>query len=316
MTTLSKLTQIKSTFFALQANFIAAGTNGFKAAAIAITDAAIRGGNEKLIKKAFALKPELLAPFAEFSNIEQFKKIATRPLEIAQFVIPFSDILRQIAVDEMESTPAHYARAFFREQRIITPEELRLPETWVDKTAISALSSPLGLPIKIQEGETIYRSFYYTPATPLASPIVIKVQNGYYFPKVSGDRYRLVNSASLNCQKIPTNTSHGLSKAEIRSIIEEHEESKRAKHTSIYNRLKNLVLQGDTRLVELKSAYIKTIEKNDTFESYQPDFLPSLSAEERTISDIAASLVEDFGKEEKFFQLLEEPAKPYLKLKS
>lgn len=103
--------------------------------------------------------------------------------------------LRQLAVNELFAHPAHYRGAFVNQHEKTAPEKMRQAQTWIDESAIAALSNALQLPLEVRvtgPRQPLYmRLQYNTPSISngsiLKEPVVIELNQGHYRAYVSDE---------------------------------------------------------------------------------------------------------------------------------
>lgn len=185
------------------------GDCGYRSAAVAMISNILSiktRANQELAQKLLKLhatyfdQPQipttsrLVTPAEQIAK--QFANLLEHPVNRAKFIIELAYALRQEAVNEICAHPEHYRGSFIADDKEepISPAEMRLQSTWIDATAIAALSRVLHVPIEVQVVEhhkEIPMSLDCTDSQQnlVASPIVMQLQGKHYVPKLSNPEY-------------------------------------------------------------------------------------------------------------------------------
>jgi hypothetical protein len=186
-----------------------AGDCGFRAAAAAMID------NILLVKSRAnqALAKRLLDFHATYfeqqqisirliTPVDHLAKLLESPYARAKFLGELAFALRQETVNELCAHPEFYRGAFVDENEGTSPTNMRLQSTWIDESAIAALSKITQVPIEVQvvepNKELQMRLNYNAEIQQPASPIVMQLQGKHYVAQVNRPEY----FETINRQKI------------------------------------------------------------------------------------------------------------------
>lgn len=265
------------------------GDCGFRAAATAMVDNILeRPARENQELANYLLKlhsiyfPQQNTPTRLLTPVERLKKLVEAPVNRAKFVLEIAFALRQATVDELCKHPEIYRGAFADETEGTDPQTMRQPNTWIDETAIAALSNTTGVPIRVQLVEPnkelpLTRDYNSEMKEPKGSPITVQLQSKHYLLKVSNpENFALLDPKKgiVGANRIepstpifnPANNSEDPDLTEILSKIAKADEAlvKEFEQTSI--RLQLMVANGELTKDDLMNIYIEGMKKSDYLE--------------------------------------------------
>lgn len=111
---------------------------------------------------------------------ERFSQRLLSPQQLKQFIAEFAYTLRQMAVDEIVSDPVYYQKAFFRDNKAVSPELMRESTTTLDPwVALAAVANATGVAVNIHlvlQGKELPAHLVYLPDTEHASHRAINLQ--------------------------------------------------------------------------------------------------------------------------------------------
>jgi hypothetical protein len=260
------------------------GDCGFRAVAVCLMD-------DYLFKKNLAnqqILTHLLARYFEYfphpqpfgrSTKERLESMVRSPLAMAECTRRLAYVLRQIAVDELCAHPEKYRGAFVsfegndRNQGVdkeTAPECMRQETTWIDESAIAALSNALGqLPIEVQvaaNNKELPMRLQYNVSSNEPPAVVMQLQNGHYMPRVSQpSRFMNISEQQRNMGPLQPQlrvvTDLPLSAILVKIAAEDQRLLEKFTHT--VNQLTSSVLAGEVTKEELLEIYVKSMAKSD-----------------------------------------------------
>lgn len=255
------------------------GDCGFRSLAAGIVDNILSNksrANQELIsvlfERHFKYFPQPQPVGRLLTPAERLEQIVRNPFDMAKFIVALAYTLRQIAVDEMVAHPEHYRGAFADINEQTAPAQMRLESTWIDESAIAAVSVALNLPIEVQvvakNKELPMRLHYDNNSTidkPAPSAVVMQLQHGHYLPQVNHpERFATVKTLQATAVKpmiASDKTDPELS--EILAKIDAEDKRLLAKFEEISHRLTAMVAANEVSKEDLLAIYVKGMKKSD-----------------------------------------------------
>jgi hypothetical protein len=209
---------------------------------------------------------------------EKFKDlIDTQPRSVLVETLAFT--LRQLAVDEICKKPQLYRGAFIADNNVaVSPEEMRKPTTYIDETAIAALSKVLNLPVQVtivQRSKKLPNKLIYNQEaeSKVAPKIAVRLENKHYIPKVYQPKKfkppvehqvalikKSIESPSLR-QKINHIVDPDMD--DIMGIIEKDDIRMLKEYDEAVDKLEKAVSSGELTKQDLLDTYIKGMKDSD-----------------------------------------------------
>lgn len=212
--------------------------------------------------------------------VEHLAKLTEAPHNRAKFVLELSHALRQETVNELCRFPHKYPGAFVSENENTDPTSMRKRDTWIDESAIFALSNVTKIPVTVQvvePGKELHKSFKYNEdwKEAIGSPITLQLQNKHYLPLVSNpEQFALLNpnKAILGVHHVqaaePINQPSPKD-PELSEILAKIEQADRAlikEYEDTLRRLELMVKNGELTQEDLLNIYIEGMKKSDYLE--------------------------------------------------
>lgn len=214
--------------------------------------------------------PEHKTSSTAFSYPYDHIKQLLNTVPIAKLVQKFAFNLRQIAIDAFCQHPTQYARAFMNEQGEVSPETMRKPTTYIDHSAITALSQALSIPIWVNVLNTphaipLRQQYHQDIAHPLTNPpIKLQLRNGNFMPLVTNKYFDEMKSQLKNMTPLCViHNSHDPSLDYILGQIAEHEKQCIEKFKKNYQKLSDFVTSNGIKKNDLLMIYTQTITPYD-----------------------------------------------------
>lgn len=260
------------------------GDCGFRAIAAGITDNLLT--NPRANKQLFTdlnewlqhCPPSLLTPTKKqqlediFNNPNRLNFIAKNHFLMADFIIDFAFILRQISVDNLIANPAEYRGAFITTNEQTSPYKMRQANTWIDESAIAALANALQLPINVQvvvRDKILPARLKYGREKESANElVVIQLQNNHYLPKVFQPQIFNIDKMPVTRTSISTTEAFQASDPALESIIAkiaQADEQLKEKFDSHFMRLMRMVTAGEVNKNKLLAIYINGMNKGSDY---------------------------------------------------
>lgn len=237
---------------------------------------------ENLLDRYFDYFP-IPAPFGRGAK-DRLDNMTRSPLAMAECTRRLAYVLRQVAVDELIKHPAKYRGAFasFEDNdpyantdKETLPAYMREETTWIDESAIAAVSNALQLPIEVQvvtkNKELPLRLQYNVPAksngaSEITPPVVMQLQNEHYIPRVSQPT-RFMNISDQQKNMGPLQPVKAVVQdpplSEIQAQIAAEDQHLLDDFDHIVNQLTSSVLAGEVTKEELLEIYVKGMAKSD-----------------------------------------------------
>lgn len=258
------------------------GDCGFRALAAGILDNVLLNkallANKKLIVTLFAaydhyFSADLSQPGDPYERLKHMFAVSAQRSEL---IIRLAYVLRQIAVSEMVSHPEHYPGAFIQDHEGTSPEDMRKPTTWIDESAIAALSNVLHLPVcvyAIESNKELANRIVYQPQSvkehqDLPDPVVIQLASGHYQPLVKQSEVFQLNDISSRSILTSTVEHHDPQMTEILEKIKIHEEKVLTTFSHFYDELTNLLIDKKLDKAQLLSIYIAGMNNSDYLQRF------------------------------------------------
>jgi len=209
---------------------------------------------------------------------ERLKNIFVAPMQRAQFIVNLAVVLRHMAVDEMLAHPEHYRGAFIRENEGTSPQMMRKPETWIDESAIAALSNTLNLPIQVnavEQNKELPHKYVYHPASKQDNKtqpdrVVIQLASGHYQPLVK--RPEAFQISGMNTMSISIDGSKIVHNdppmEEILATIDAYDQMMVEKFENYHNELTSLCIDNKLDKSQLLSIYIEGMKGSDYLQGF------------------------------------------------
>ena len=267
--------------FAQKSNIINLGGNGgdcgFRAMAATIMDNIFvrPRANEELAKNILILHahyfPQSPKAVRLMTNTQHFSSLASSPTSRARFLTELAYVLRQAAVDEICAHPEQYRGAFADQDEGTAPKKMRQDTTWIDETAIAALSNKLKLPITVQVVELnkeLPMRFCYNAEMekPPGSPITLQLQlpQQHYLAQVNNpDNFALINPDRIEPVKPIATPPEDPELAEILAQLAEADALLLKEYDQTSDRLQFMVNNGELSKDDLIDIYIKGLNHSD-----------------------------------------------------
>ena len=197
---------------------------------------------------------------------ERMEQLITQ-VRMPELIQTLAYTLRQIAVDELCAKPAHYRGAFANQHEQTAPEIMRKPSTWIDETAIAALSNALDLPIEVNmvsHGKELPVRLQYNISSKNQG-VVMQLQDVHYMPRVThSERFTTVKSQQASRIKAAEDVaSTDPSLTEILTKIAEENKHLVHEFENTRNRLSAMVAAGELNKQDLLAIYIKGMATSD-----------------------------------------------------
>ncbi|KTD24214.1 MULTISPECIES: OTU domain-containing protein [Legionella] len=258
------------------------GDCGFRALAVAMLDDILESPareNQGMAKYLLTLHasyfPQQQIASRLMTPVEHLTTLVAAPFNRAKFALELSYALRQAAVDEIVASPDQYRGAFADEREGTDPQKMRQPNTWIDETAIAALSNAIKVPIKVQvvePGKEIPLSLTYNEDLQMTkgNPITIQLQGKHYLPKVKNpENFVLLDPVSahrIEPAKPIHQPANDPTLSEILKKIEEADEAMLKEYAQTSSRLELMVRNKELSKDDLLRIYIEGIKKSDYLE--------------------------------------------------
>ncbi|WP_133128146.1 OTU domain-containing protein [Legionella nagasakiensis] len=251
-------------------NMGGSGDCGFRAVAAGLIDNFLSGHRfkpdliSKVLKRHKTYFKEHRLDLVLATPLEELREL-TRRVPMAELIQKMAYTLRQMAVDELCANPARYRGAFADKNEHTSPEMMRKPSTWIDESAIAALSNTLGLPIEVrvvEAGKEVpMRLRYNTEAT---NPgVVMQLRGEHYIPRVTQkEAFGLVKHKSaphVEMEEVQSDPSL----SEILAIIAEEDKQLCEEFASLKHRLMTMVAAGELNKADLLKLYVKGMPTSD-----------------------------------------------------
>ncbi|KTC84617.1 MULTISPECIES: OTU domain-containing protein [Legionella] len=211
--------------------------------------------------------------------VEHLSKLVEAPHNRAKFVLELSYALRQVTVDELCRFPDKYPGAFVSDNEKTDPANMRKRDTWIDESAIAALSNVTKIPITVQvvePGKELHLSLNYNEELKdaIGSPITLQLQNKHYLPLVSNpEQFALLNPNKVIISTHRVQAAEPINPppkdpelSEILAIIEQADKDLIKEYEETLKRLElmvNLGEFGDSPNDVLMKIYIAGMNKSD-----------------------------------------------------
>ncbi|WP_019215572.1 OTU domain-containing protein [Legionella tunisiensis] len=232
---------------------------------------------EKILARYFDYFPHP-QPFGRTAR-DRLESMTRSPLAMAECTRRFAYVLRQIAVDELCTYPEKYRGAFAsfedndqhaKEDKETTPQQMRQETTWIDESAIAALSNALGeLPIEVQvvtKNRALPMRLQYNVPSDTTPAVVMQLQKGHYIPRVSQPaRFMNISEQQSNMGPLQpvTRDIQDPPQSEILAKIAAEDQRLRDEFDQTLNQLTASVVAGEVTKEELLEIYIKGMAKSD-----------------------------------------------------
>lgn len=175
--------------------------------------------------------------------------------------------LRQIAVTEMCEHPELYRGAFVLQNEGTAPALMRKPTTWIDESSIAALAKALSIPIEVQVVDRLKilpKPLRYHNVGGGAQPIVMRLQDGHYTPRVHHkDFFSSATAIPASVLDPVIENSQDPSIDELLAIIDAEDKRMLDAFDSIYDQLAFKVKIGDLSQDDLLTMYVKGMPNSD-----------------------------------------------------
>lgn len=259
------------------------GDCGFRGAAAAMLsncgDEPARG-NQALAKYLLELHasyfPQQQIPDRLMTPVEHLAKLTEAPHNRAKFVLELSHALRQETVDELCRYPEKYPGAFVSNNENTNPAKMRERDTWIDESAILALSNVTKIPVIVQlvePGKELHKSFKYNKESKeaIGSPITLQLQEKHYLPLVSHpEQFALLNPNKANIGPHRVHPAEPIKQpsqdrdmSEILAAIEQADKVLLKEYEDTLRRLELMVKNGELTQEDLFKIYIEGMKKSD-----------------------------------------------------
>lgn len=211
---------------------------------------------------------------------ERFRRMISNPILLQQFVRNLAYVLRQIAVDEMVSRPEIYRAAFVNHHENTSPQMMRKESTWIDESAIAALSNVLHLPIAVsvvEKEKNLPLKLHYLPQNidfiennELASEVSIQLKNNHYQPKVACPKLFAPMHHEFIADRVYEEeiSYRDPSESEIMLKIAESDHKIVHDFEHHYQRLSAMVVSGDIEKSDLLDIYIQNMSQSDFLQGF------------------------------------------------
>lgn len=209
--------------------------------------------------------------------LERVQDMINTPSRLAEFIRNLAYTLRQLAVDVMGDESDEYPGAFVENNEQTSPAEMRKPGTWIDESAIDALSNALAIHVKVRKvesGKPFPQSYNYKPRPLkgddkprqlLGEDVVIQLQHHHYIPLVSQPKlFELVSAQPVRTvMPVVTQQKPDPTMTEIMNRIKKTDARTLDVFEHNRNRLESMVLAGELDKQNLINIYVGGLGKSD-----------------------------------------------------